>query len=465
VAYSGRAARGDPETCATLLRVPPSSRKPAWELALLAVVPVLLHWRSLDVGLFLDDFAILGRLHAWRAEAPGATWWDVYVLGTYDERLRFSGLLPWWTAEAVRLHFFRPLAAATHALDGILWPQRPWAMHLHNALWLSAATLAVRSLYALLLDRRTATIAATVFAVSYVHAWPVGWIANRNALVAVTFGVLTLRAYARARGQARTPWHAALWLLASLLAAEAGVAVVGYVLAYELTFGRSRKQGRAVAIVLVGAVVIGWRIAYSQMGFGAIGSGTYIDPLQAPLAFASLAPERLASLLRFLLSPAEGLPISSAPVMAAVEVALLLLALPVLRHGLRAPNRFWLFGLVLCLVPLLASVAQSRLLGPAVVGLAPLVAGALVDAWTSHGRLGRALAVALALPHLVLSPLIASRTVAQAILGDGPKLGSPGLALGELRATNLVVLDAPTLVTAQEIGAARARAGPLCQEV
>ncbi len=434
-------------------------RKPAWDLVLLAVLPVLLHWPSIGTGLFLDDFAILIRLEGWQAGVPGASWWDLYVLGSYDERLRFSGLLPWWTAEGIQLHFFRPVAAASHALDVLLWPQRPWLMHLHSALWLSAATLASRSVYALFMNRRLATIAAAVFATSFVHAWPVGWVANRNALIALTFGALAVRAYVRAREGDTIPWSATLLLIAALLSSEAGVACLAYVGAYEVTRGRSQPGRRLPALALMGIAVVGWRIAYSGMGFGAVGSGTYIDPLHSPVAFATLAPERLVALVRFVLSPAQGLPMGDSRVTTLVEVGLVVLAMPVLRYGLREKNRFWLIGTALALVPLLTSIAQPRLLGPCVLGFAPLVAGALVAAWDTRRPRKRVLALAIGVTHLGISPFVASRTVAQAGLSEGSGLGALGLQLGELRGTNLIILNSPNLITAQQVAVARAEVG------
>ncbi|MGH1341630.1 MAG: hypothetical protein ACRBN8_08780 [Nannocystales bacterium] len=442
-----------------MLVVRAALRKPAWDLVLLAVLPVLLHWRSLDAGLFLDDFALLARLDGWQNGVPGASWWDLYVLGAYDERLRFSGLLPWWTAEGIQLHFFRPVAAASHALDVQLWAGRPWMMHLHSALWLSAATVAGRSLYSQFMGSRLSTISAAVFATSFVHAWPVGWIANRNALIALTFGALAVRAYVRARERAKTPWQAALCLLLSLLSSEAGLACFAYVGAYEVTRGRAHPKRRPLALVMVVAVAAGWRLVYSQTGFGAVGSGAYIDPLHSPGAFAGLVPERGGAVLRYLLSPTQGLSVGDSTTHLVLEVALLAVAVPVLWYGFREKNRFWLLGALLALVPMLTSIAQPRLLGPSVLGFAPLVAGTLAAAWNTRQTLGRMLALALGIVHLGVSPFAASRIVADAGLSEGLGVRASGLQLGDLRGTNLIILSAPTLMVAQEVNAARVRSG------
>ena len=442
-----------------MAKLPNALRWPVAEYLLLAALPIVLHFRSADAGLFLDDFAIVARVQAWFAGALNATWWDLYFLGGYDERLRFSGLLPWWSAEGVRLHFFRPLSAATHVLDAQLWPGSSRAMHLHSAAWLSAAVLASRAAYGtLLVDRWRASAAAALFAVSYVHAWPVGWIASRNALVAFVFGALALRAWARARERGAVPLLGVSLFVASLLSAEVGVSTLAYFVAYEVRRGRSpgAGAGRWFGLAAAAIVLVGWRLLYSHFGYGAVGSGAYVDPLHAPVAFLSYAPERFWALVGFLLSPVHGVPGLDARG-GALLVVLGAVSLPLVARVRR--DSAWLVGVGLCLVPLLTSVAQPRLLGFAVFGLAPVVVATIHDEWQSGRLLGRAGAVALAVAHFFVSPVLAASTVAETELGGNLPLGTPGRALGKLDGTNLVLLNPPSLAVAQTVGAARAVAG------
>ena len=108
------------------------------------------------------------------------------------------GLLPWWTDPGLKAIFFRPLAALTHALDYRLWPGSALLMHAHSLAWFGALVLAAALFYQRLLGRSiTAGLAALLFAVDSAHGTPVGWLANRNSLLAAFFGVLTLLAYDR----------------------------------------------------------------------------------------------------------------------------------------------------------------------------------------------------------------------------------------------------------------------------
>ena len=113
-----------------------------------------------------------------------------------------QGLLPWWAAPDLKAAFFRPLSVVTHLLDHVLWPDSPWLMHLHSGAWMVGGLL-----LALLLFRRiqgagpAATLAFAAFALEDGHGASVAWIANRNALIALVFGLCTLLAHHRWRSR------------------------------------------------------------------------------------------------------------------------------------------------------------------------------------------------------------------------------------------------------------------------
>ena len=65
------------------------------------------------------------------------------------DQLRRLGLVPWWTPDALRLAFWRPLASLTHALDEAVAPGSAVAAHAHNLLLLALLVLAVGQLYRL----------------------------------------------------------------------------------------------------------------------------------------------------------------------------------------------------------------------------------------------------------------------------------------------------------------------------
>ena len=112
------------------------------------------------------------------------------------------GIFPWWTDPLIKAEFLQPLTVATHRLDYRLWPDSAVLMHAHSLLWCAALVAATAVLYRRLMGPTPAAgVAALLFAVDDAHGGPAGWIANRNALVAATFGVLALLAHdARRRG-------------------------------------------------------------------------------------------------------------------------------------------------------------------------------------------------------------------------------------------------------------------------
>src|SRR5882672_1651579 len=101
-----------------------------------------------------------------------------------------------------------------------------------------------------------------------------------------------------------------------------------------------------------------WRALYDRMGYGAHGSGLYIDPGREPLHFFVSLLERGPVLLlgQFLMPPAELYtlvpPAQARPILAfAVLFVVLLFAvlIPLLRRQRVA--RFWAAGMLLSLVP------------------------------------------------------------------------------------------------------------------
>ena len=98
------------------------------------------------------------------------------------------GALPWWSAPELEFDFLRPLSVLTHRLDYRLWPDSAVLMHLHNLLWLAACVVMAGFVYRRFIGPGwTAGIATLIFAVDESRAFPIFWIANRNALVGAFF--------------------------------------------------------------------------------------------------------------------------------------------------------------------------------------------------------------------------------------------------------------------------------------
>src|SRR5690606_24646436 len=131
-------------------------------------------------------------------------WWDMFVLvGATPEELekaRFLGLVPWWTSTNVHIAFWRPLTATTHYLDYALWPDSPWAMHLQQLIWHVVACALAWVLFRRISSSPAAGgTAALGFSLTHLHASAAAWLAHRNAVLVLVFGLACLLAHDRWR--------------------------------------------------------------------------------------------------------------------------------------------------------------------------------------------------------------------------------------------------------------------------
>ncbi|MHC4946018.1 MAG: hypothetical protein ACYTG7_23655, partial [Planctomycetota bacterium] len=324
----------------------------------------------------------------------------------------------------LRLSFYRPLTGLTHWLDYTLWPESPWLMHLHSLVWLGAVVVAAAYFFRrMLIPAWIAGLAALLFAIDDAHGWPAVWLANRNTLIGAFFGLLCLIAHDRWR---REGWKAGAFLappafLLALLAKESAVAVGAYLFAYALFIDRDawlRRLGSLVPCALIG---VGWWVAYTQMGYGATGSGMYVDPLTDPLEFVKAVVHKAPLLLlgqwfgmsdlHTVLSQ-QGVQIMWVVAMGFLVVMAAALAPLILRNSLA---RFWTLGMILSLLPVCATVPSDRLLMFAGIGGMGLLAQFFAGLWEKAdwlpSRMGwrrpaRMLGVILVMVHLVLAPLI-----------------------------------------------------------
>lgn len=400
------------QAVAFLRRVVQQGAASRWWPLWLSALAMALTCSSLGSGLWSDDLFQAQHFSAW-LNGGQRPWWDMFYLQDGAPQRRFGGITPWWTSDTLRVRFFRPVTALTHLLDYCLWPDRPAMMHAHSVVWFGLLIVVVGRLFRRLEpDPRVACLATLFFATTWVHATTVGWLANRNAILAALFGVLALVMGLRAADQPRSIWRwclAASLLVSSLLSAEVGISTLAFVAALAW---RRREQGRALAWgPLLGGlvVVVAWRVGYQLMGFGALACGAYLDPGRSPLLFLQAAPERLAWLLAFLLAPMRLLIIDGLHPVAVVSLGLLAVvsAVAIARAGWRhrSTHGFWVIATLLALAPLAASVPGDRLLTFASLGIAPIVAKVIVDALDRPAAVERFFAGAAFASHLVISPV------------------------------------------------------------
>ncbi len=332
-----------------------------------------------------------------------------------------EGVFPWWVDTQAKLAFFRPISSFTHFIDHRLWPSQPLLMHLHSLLWFALLIAIVGAAY-----RRFGgashglCLALLLFAIDDAHAPLVGWVANRNSVIALCCALPALLVHDRQRrsGFVHGVWLGPLAFSIGLLAGEVAICVFAYLIAYAACFDRGRWYARWGALLPYVGVLVVWKLACLHLGYGALGSGIYVDPLREPLEFMRLACERL---------PVLGLALVAAPfadfwelyplISPWLRVGVMLLSLTLLglfalalrpllhRHARR---RFWALGTALSLLPMCATFPHDRLLiGPS-IGAMAVIADMLVVGWARRHRFWPALGMgALAAVHLVLAPVLA----------------------------------------------------------
>ena len=228
---------------------------------------------------------------------------DLYIAVDPEQNfdaLRAYGALPWWTYAGYRVAFWRPVAALTHWLDHRLFPDSLALMHLHSILWFAAVVWLVAALYRRFIDAApVAGLAALLFLLDDGSYFPTMWLANRNLLICLFFGILSVVLHDRWR---RDRWRPAallapVCLSLSLLSAEAGIATVAYLFAYEATLMAGRWRGRVLALAPAVGVVVLWRMIYNVLGYGASGGGFYFDPVREPVDYILASLQRAPFLL------------------------------------------------------------------------------------------------------------------------------------------------------------------------
>jgi hypothetical protein len=392
-----------------------------WGLVLLGVA---LASPSLFTGLVADDLLhqlLLRDQPGIPGLAPKTL--DLFRFADGDpvsaRQLMNHGVFPWWTDSHLVLAFLRPLAGVTHWLDHRLWPATPALMHLHSLSWFALLLWIVdRAYLSFLPSRRAALLAALLFAIDDAHAPAVGWIANRSLTLSLVFSMLALLAHHRGRRGESTHavWLSPVLLGAGLAAGEAGLTGAAYLLAYALFLDEGSLRSRFASLARHALVIVAWRVAYHCLGYGAAGSGVYIDPGAEPLAFAQAALTRLPVLLlsTFALPWADlweiyplFMPSLRAVVLGTALVtglALTALLRPLLRDSRSA--RFWAAGCALSVVPSAATFPHDRLLLGTAIGAMGLLSELLLRHAPSGGRT-RQLAVSLLVGvHLLLAPVL-----------------------------------------------------------
>jgi hypothetical protein len=403
-------------------------RTGAYVAAVAAIVCANLWLRApaFSIGFTVDDFAQLAMM---RGKYPVRTPpLQLFTFSSGDPTanavLRGTGFFPWWTHPRLRISMFRPIASALMWFDLAAFGDNAFAYHVHSALWWAAMVAALALLLRRLLPDWIALLALLLFCVDEGHGMLLGWIANRNAIVASAFCLLGLWALLRRRenGGARFGLLALACFCCGLLSSECALGFLGYAALHELFAASPGKRVRA--LMPVALLSLAYLLVRSGLGFGSYGSGMYIDPFGEPAAFVPEAARRFPMLMADLVLAlhwslgSAGLPLVVSLVERGVLDQAWLFDMRPLRDllvwaglvaialysalgaaALRKPGstrelRWLVLGVPLAVLPSVSSLPESRLLVPALLGFCVLLAERVqsaLQAWhTRRSMLGPA---------------------------------------------------------------------------
>lgn len=391
-----------------------------WASRAVIAVALVLSLPSLFAPLVADEHLQASRWRDRRGDLVGFLG-DCFVFASGDlaeGRERMERLGTWWAAPDFRVAFWRPLSAATHAIDLALWPGSAPLMHAHTLLWLAALLASLAALFRRLLPPRAAILALALYAWDDARGGLLSWVANRHALIAAVFSVGALLAHDRWR---RDGWRHGAWLgpllfAAGLLSSEMALATTGLLFGHALWIDRDGPHARRlVRLAPYLLVVIAWQATYSAHGYGVAGSGGYVHPLHDPGGYLAQLPARALVLALGQLTPlaSDFWPFYPPParlVVVASAIALLLVVAKLAgpRVASERSSRFWLLGAALAILPVAAAGPGDRNLVFVGIGasaaLSLLFDASLREAPSSRGA--RFVVGALAVFNLALAPVL-----------------------------------------------------------
>lgn len=383
-----------------------------------------------------------------------------FISGDPDEVLAYKdlGVLPWWSEDELEIRFWRPLSSLTHVIDYALWPDSGVMMHAHNVAWLAFLIAVIALLYRRLIAvPMIAGLATLLYALDDAHGMPVAFLANRNAMVATSFGVLSLWLHDRYRRDGWFPGaiSSPLAFLLALLGGESGIGIAPYLLGYAVFLERKSGVSRFMTILPHALIGMAWLAFYKSSGYGTSGSGFYLDPVGQPLEWFSHFLIRAPLLLlgqwfvppsSFAFAWTEAQTLFVALFGVIVLAVLSVLLRPILRDDPTA--RFFLFGMLFAVVPITAGFPHDRLLffvGIGGMALLAMLLGRLFDRSRSTGA-GRVLGWVLVVVHVLFAApfqvVMSSGIAAQEPIYAGPPRSLPDDP--KLETQRLVVVNAPS---------------------
>lgn len=294
----------------------------SWLFAIV-LTGVAVHAPGLWMGFYVDD-------HVHQLALDGEL--PLSPLGLYDFGERADWLaaeelgsgFPWWTAAGWKARFLRPIASATLWLDHALYGRWALGYHLTSLLWFALVLLLAHALYrALGLGVLASRLAVALLAVSGSTALPVGWIANRNSLVALAFLLLGVLCVAR-RAVPRSGDVLAGYACALCAALSKESGIVGFLLVALAALwpgpserAAERSAARRRIAVLGVLLAVGYVAVFVALGYGTR-SAFYATPWDQPVRYLGHLALLTASAALSFVTPLSADMVLVAPIMATV---------------------------------------------------------------------------------------------------------------------------------------------------
>ncbi len=258
----------------------------------------------------------------------------------HAQKLRDRGLYPWFTADEIKMNFCRHLASCLTALNHEICGLNPMGYIIHSLFWYLAVIIMVgifarsilpppatssRKLEATQGSNKgvgkqnshfaAVTIALILFALPLRNAILVFYGSARWLLIASTLGLLGLVFHIKWRQDGWKPgrYLSIIFFILALLTGEAALAVMAFLVAYELfgrggreiSTGESNEPGavdrglneplkkRIIALLPAVVLVFIYLVFHRLMGYGAGGFEYYIHPFDHPLNFLISLPQKM----------------------------------------------------------------------------------------------------------------------------------------------------------------------------
>jgi hypothetical protein len=366
-------------------------------------VGVALRWSALDAALLSDDYAQYAMLKG--SYPVERSIFDLYTFvgGRHETKaLKDFGVVPWWGHPDLRLSMMRPLSSVMVILDYVVFGKNVYGFHIHSMLWWMFLVASVAVLLRELLPTYMAAIAIILFALEEGHEMLIAWLANRSALIALSFGLLGLWAHIRwrRRGHKLAFVMSITMFILALLAGEWAFPVFAYLLAFEVFGVSDSKAKRIKALLPVAFLAIAFIVAQRLLNYSPVASDVYVNPFSEPTIFLKESLFRIPAFFAELVfgipvgwyddtpwrSVVLSLDIFSPSVWrmlpswkfwhSLIGVFSAVVLFYAIRWGLKDQSRrvsrelLWLLiGALVSLIPMVASFPSSRLVVPAFIGI------------------------------------------------------------------------------------------------